>query len=255
MSGEGGGCTQCGSKQACTGRKGHMFAAIDEALRQLYPTRVWGQRRESEALEPASELTEVAAERVTTRLGTAVTVLPGGVEEYCDYVYVLCVGREPGVLAWRNRDPGGIEPSIAGLEPEAGAQDVYLRLALSALGPFAAVQQSTLELVGQEGLWFVHETTRSGVFDPVLLPRFRRLVAVLSELGLQHLDFGEITTLPEGFDPGDYATLYGGEPATANFLFYPQPCASVTTTLVGASAGGALPDRRGFLGRSPASNG
>jgi hypothetical protein len=70
------------------------------------------------------------------------------------------------------------------------------------------------------------------VFDPVLLPRFQKLVAVLAEHGIRHLDFGEIAEPPPGFDPGDYGALYGGEPAVANYLFYPQPCSSITTTVV-----------------------
>jgi hypothetical protein len=69
-----------------------------------------------------------------------------------------------------------------------------------------------------------------------LLRRFQSLVAVLSELDIRHIDFGEILEPPAGYDPGDYAERFTGEPTVANYLFYPQPCGAVTTTIVEASA-------------------
>jgi hypothetical protein len=111
---------------------------------------------------------------------------------------------------------------------------------LSTLVPFAAVQQVALSarLDGDgEALW-IEETVRAGVFDPVLLPRFRTLVAVLMEHGLRHLDFGEITEAPKGYDPGDYGERYGGVPGVANYLFYPQPSSSITTTVLSLNPGG-----------------
>jgi hypothetical protein len=65
-----------------------------------------------------------------------------------------------------------------------------------------------------------------------LLPRFRGLVAVLAEHDVLHLDFGDISAPPPGYDGGPYRGLYGQEPAVANYLFFPQPCASVSTTAV-----------------------
>ena len=54
--------------------------------------------------------------------------------------------------------------------------------------------------------------------------------AVLAELDIRHLDFGEIVEPPAGFDPGDYAAEYGGLPGVANYLFYPQPPSAIATT-------------------------
>ena len=71
------------------------------------------------------------------------------------------------------------------------------------------------------------------MFDPILLPRMRQLVAVLTEHHLRHLDFGEIVEPPAGFDPGDYADEWGRPPAIANYLFYPQAPATVTTATLG----------------------
>jgi hypothetical protein len=58
------------------------------------------------------------------------------------------------------------------------------------------------------------------------------------EHGLRHLDFGEITEAPKGYDPGDYGERYGGVPGVANYLFYPQPSSSITTTVLSLNPGG-----------------
>jgi hypothetical protein len=39
---------------------------------------------------------------------------------------------------------------------------------------------------------------------------------------------------PAGFARGNYAALYGGEPHTANYLFYPQPSTMQVTCFVPA---------------------
>ena len=74
--------------------------------------------------------------------------------------------------------------------------------------------------------------TRGGVFDPLLLPRLQKLVAVLAEHDIRHIDFGEIVDPPADYDPGDYAERYGGVPVIANYLFFPEPTAIVTTTIL-----------------------
>jgi hypothetical protein len=76
----------------------------------------------------------------------------------------------------------------------------------------------------------ITEAPRAGVFAPPLLPRLRSLVTVLGEQGIRNLDFGEITEPPDGFDPGDYPAEWGGAPGIANYLFYPQPPATITTS-------------------------
>jgi hypothetical protein len=63
---------------------------------------------------------------------------------------------------------------------------------------------------------------------------------VLSELDLHHLDFGDLTSAPPGYQPGDYQARYGGEPTVANYLFYPQPASSITTTAVVLSHRGVI---------------
>ena len=229
MSAEGEGCTDCGRKGGCDHRKGGMFAAMDEALVRLYPTRRWGERDELAAFRAGVEGHGPAlADRLATALKALALFRPGSPEEYCDFVYVLCFGRTPSLIELRE----GTAPLEAG---EGGIEELYLRVALSSVAPFAAVQQVAMSLQqSEDGELVIAEAPRTGVFDPVLLPRFQKLVAVLAELGIRHIDFGEITQPPSGFDAGDYGDLYGGAPSLANYFFYPQPASAITTTVVGA---------------------
>lgn len=226
-----GGCSECGRKGGCDTRKHEMFGAIDQALARLYPSRRWGERDEGEAFRagvPAA-LGAALADDLARRLQALALLRPGGPEEYCDYVYVLCFGRRPCILEVRE----GI--AAPGEEPEL--DELYLRVALSAVAPFAAVQQVAMTLRREAGDVVITEAPRTGVFDPVLLPRFRKLVAALAELGVRHLDFGDLTGAPPGFDPGEYAALYGGEPTVANYLFFPHPAAAVATTVLALPSG------------------
>jgi hypothetical protein len=233
------GCTDCGRKGGCDHRKGAMFAAIDQALAGLYPSRRFDQRQEmpegvlsgagAAGVEPDSGLAAAElASLLTRKLSTLVVELPPAPEEYCRQLYVLCFGRSPSLVEALH---GLGQPAVEDLQ--AGPiEELYLRVSISDLVPFAAVQQVRLraELIG-EGL-LIEEAPRTGVFDPILLPRLRTLVAAITQVGLTNLDFGDISAPPPGFDPGDYATRFGGAPAVANYFFYPQPCSSITTTVV-----------------------
>jgi hypothetical protein len=227
-----GGCTNCGGKERCDDRKHVMFAAIDDALARMYPSRRWGERDDAAALgagiggDEARRLASVLAER----LKAAVIYRPGDESEYCDWLYVLCVGREPCLAALR--ESGASLP--AHLEPPV--RELYLRVCLSSLGRLAAVQQTALELEPQGGGLVLRERPRSGVWDAPLLPRMQKLVAALIEHDIVHLDFGDLTTAPAGFDPGDYGSLYAGTPDLASYLFFPQPWATETLTLLASSA-------------------
>jgi hypothetical protein len=223
-----GGCTDCGRKGGCDAHKGGMFAAIDSTLALLYPTRRWADRDEEAAFGAGVGADEAAAiaRALAARLKALALHRPGTPDETCDYVYVLCVGRAPSLLEVRE----GIVPG----DPELfdGVEEVYLRVTLSTLARFAAVQQVAMRAARDGGALAITEAPRTGVFDPVLLKRFQALVAVLAEHDVRHLDFGELLEPPAGFDPGDYAERYGGAPSVVSYLFYPQPAAAVTTTLV-----------------------
>jgi hypothetical protein len=208
-----------------------MFAAIDEAMARLYPTRRWADRDEEAAFGAGVSAGEgrALARALASRLKALAVYRPGTAEETCDYVYVLCLGRTPSLFELRE---GLADPSDEAAEAGA-AEELYLRVALSTVARFAGVQQVAMSgQRAQDGRLVIAETTRAGVFDPVLLKRFQALVAVLAEHDIRHLDFGEISGAPEGYDPGDYAERYGGAPAVANYLFFPQPAATVTTSIV-----------------------
>ena len=227
------GCTNCGSKGGCDSRKGEMFGALDEALSRLYPTRRWDERDEAAGFGmglTAGEGNALAA-ALSERLSAATLYRPGADDETCDYVYVLCVGRAPSLIELRESAlDAATATDLRASIGEAPISEVYLRVALSTLARFAAVQEVALSAeLDPDGAPMVTERPRAGIFAPTLLRRLQSLVAVLAEHQIRHLDFGEIVEPPAAFDPGDYATIYGGVPGIANYLFYPQPPAAIST--------------------------
>jgi hypothetical protein len=248
------GCTDCGRKGGCDHRKGAMFAAIDAALARLYPTRRWDERDAAAEEGVPREVAGRLEPRLVEELRTSVIARPGSPDELCDYLYVLCFGRAPSLLplAFGDASPGllsGIMGDAPGPRPHI--EELHLRVALSSVAPCAGVQEVRLRARGDAGTLLVEEEIRSGVFDPVLLPRFQRVVAVLTELGIRHLDFGELTTPPAGYVGGSFAeahgTVLGAEPCTANFLFFPHPCSSITSSVFEIPAAPAGPGVAGTL--------
>jgi hypothetical protein len=234
---DGGGCTSCKNKGGCETHKGDMFAAIDDALARLYPTRRWGERDEEAALRggvPRAEAVHLA-ELLAPRLKAMALFHPGAADDPCDYVYVLCVGRTPSIVEIREgaATGEGAREVVDQAEGDGPLDEVYLRVALSGLVRFAAVQEVTMRMVrAPGGDLVITESPRTGVFNPILLRRFQSLVAVLTELDIRHIDFGEILEPPPGYDPADYATHFTGTPTVANYLFYPHPCTAITTTVL-----------------------
>jgi hypothetical protein len=227
-----GGCTNCGEKAGCDDRKGEMLGAVDVALAALYPTRRWGELDDG-ARDPVDEQDGAAlAEELARELDAAAFFVPG---DACDFIYVLALGRTPCLIQVREH---GVEaPDTGGV----AIREQYLRVALSPLARMAAVQQVALDgnfisSPGSDGDLVIIERPRAGVYDAPLLARLQRLVAVLPAYDLLHVDFGDISAPPEGFDGA--AWPYGGEralPAVANYLFSPLPTTMVTTNLVPCS--------------------
>jgi hypothetical protein len=205
-----------------------MFAAVDEALGRLYPTRRWTERDDTAGFGAGVSAGEgdALARALASRLKALALHRPGTAEETCDYVYVLCVGRTPSLL---ERMLGIADK----LDDGEDVEELYLRVALSTVTRFAGVQQVAMRASRNDGGELViTEAPRTGVFDPVLLKRFQALVAVLAEHDIRNLDFGDILEPPPGFDPGDYGERYGGAPTVANYFFFPQPASTVTTFVV-----------------------
>ncbi len=225
-----GGCTNCGAKAGCDHRKGDMFAHVERALTAIYPSRRWGEPDDLARFGAGISETDAhaIADELASELSASTFFRQGGEDEYCSYIYVLCVGREPCLVQMRDGDVP-LPAEIAEGEP---IRELYLRICLSDLARLAGVQQTAMELSVADDDLIIVEAPRPGVYDAPLLPRFQRLVAILPAYDIAHVDFGEISAPPPGFDPAGYAELYGGEPHVANYLFYPQPSNIKTTTVL-----------------------
>lgn len=208
-----------------------MFAEIERALIELYPTRTWGQPDDMARFGAGvtEEDAQALAEELAAALDASTFYRPGEADEYCDYIYILCVGREPCLV--QIRDGEVPLPRELGREP---VREQYLRVCLSHMARMAGVQQTAMELERAGDDVLIRELPRAGVYDAPLLRRFQRLVALLPAYDLVHLDFGEISSPPPGFDAGQYSSLYGGEPHLSNYLFFPQPATMQTTCLLPA---------------------
>jgi hypothetical protein len=123
-------------------------------------------------------------------------------------------------------------PVGRGSAPVGSISELYLRIVVSQRARVAAVQQVAVDLVRTPTGFLVREQPRAGVYDAPLLHRMQKLVATLPAYELLHVDFGEIAHAPPGFHPGAWRELFGGEPAIANYLFYPQPTTMIATGFI-----------------------
>jgi hypothetical protein len=205
-----------------------MIESVDLALAELYPTRTWGEVNDRGDSAIAAEELAALADELATELRAATFVRPGGDDEPCDYIYVLCMGRTPCVIQVRDHD---VAPPDEWKSADA-IEELYLRVVVSQRARVAAVQQVAVDLVRTGDSWLVRERPRAGVYDAPLLNRMQKLVAILPAYELLHVDFGEIAHAPPGYQAGAWRELFGGEPSIANYLFYPQPTTMVSTTLL-----------------------
>jgi hypothetical protein len=230
-----GGCTNCGGKAGCDHRKGTMLAEVDATLARLYPTRTWGEPRDTDAGLLPGELAALGDE-LAHELRAATFVREGGDAEPCDFLYVLCMGRTPCVIQVRDH---GVPVPAEWNQLAEPLHELYLRVVIGHRARIAAVQQVAFTLVSEGDSFLVRESPRAGVYDAPLLSRMQKLVAILPAYDLLHVDFGEIAHAPPGFHAGAWQELYGGQPAIANYLFYPQPTTMISTTLIDPMAAGA----------------
>lgn len=237
-----GGCTNCKGKGACDDHKSTMMGSVEAAIEALYPSRVWGEIDDEQASSDPFSPEDLAglADELASELRAATFVRPGGDDEACDYLYVLCMGRAPCIV--QVRDHGvSIPDEWAGTD---AIEELYLRIVIAQRTRHVAVQQVAIQLVrGQDGEGYVvHERPRAGVYDAPLLSRMQTLVAILPAYDLVHVDFGDIAHAPPGFAPGVWPDTYGlgaAKPSIANYLFYPQPTTMVTTTYLAPAPSGA----------------
>ena len=203
---------------------------VDRTLERLYPTRTWGEPDDAEVGGLAGDELAALADELAGELHAATFVRPGHDDEPCDYLYVLCMGRSPCTLQVRDH---GVSPPAEWGTTDA-IHELYLRLVVSQRARVAAVQQVAVELTRAPGGFLICERPRAGVYDAPLLPRMQKLVAILPAYDLLHVDFGEIAHAPPGFRAGAWRELFAGEPAIANYLFYPQPTTMIATGFIAA---------------------
>ncbi len=251
--------SECGREDGCGSRKATQKELLLALLTRLYPSRCWGEAEPRAALEDGLQLTEVVqlASRIAAALRTPAYVLPGGEDDLCAFIYVLCLGREPSVLELRE---GLLQGPPEGSSGEALASDKglwleadtlrerYLRISCSMVGRLFCVQEVAMELSTRgpdcpPGMATIREIPLPGVFDPILLKRFQRTVDLLQAHGVEHLDMGLLDVEAAAFSlmPGDYLTRFGAAPALLNYLFYAMPVQTVVTSFLSL-----LPTDSGF---------
>jgi hypothetical protein len=224
-----GGCADCKSGGGgCESHKGPQRLVIDEVMRAVYPDRTWG-RPDDEARFRAG-----IREREARALGRSIATVakaptffrPGGPDDLCHYVWVLCLGREPSLLDVRD--------GLATPEDDH-VRERYLRVHLSTVARIATIQEVAMELdrspASGDG-WVLRELPQPGVYDAKLLKRMRAIVDLVEASDLEHLDFGLVDKAWPDAQAGEYLERYGVEPALVNFLFYAQPARTSATLLL-----------------------
>src|SRR5688572_23797228 len=169
------GCKKKATGDGCETHKAPQRVALDDAIARLYPGApggpTWGQLDAEAAFGGGIRPAEVR------RLGQALSVAaraptfvrPGGDEDLCTFVYLLCVGRAPGLLDVRDErvpvDLGAGEERV---------RERWLRVALSSVARMATVQEVAFELDRLDASTVeIRELGRPGVYDPILLKRMR----------------------------------------------------------------------------------
>jgi hypothetical protein len=218
------GCTDCSRSGGCKTRKSDERELLAEVLARVYPERRWGVL--DDAARFRAGIGEAEGRRLARRMAAvleAPTVFRAGDDGALgDFVYILCVGRAPGLVELRDAD------QLSSVD--AGADRIrerYLRVALSSVARVAAVQEVAFELDREADTFAIRERPRDGVYDPILLKRTQRLVELLVEKDITYLDFGLLTHPPDRYLPGfsdeEYRAAYGEPAGTVNYLFYPHP--------------------------------
>jgi hypothetical protein len=230
------GCSGCTKSEGCEAEKGPQRTLIDRAIAWVYPDRTWGhpddEARFGAGLGPREVRRLARAISIATRAPTFHR--PGGPEDLCDFVYVLCVGRTPSLIDVRE-----------GRAPAEGdtVRERYLRVAFSTVARAAAMQEVALELDRQGDARVVRELPLAGVYDPKLLKRMRAIVDLIEASDVEHLDFGMVDKPHPETRPGDYVARFGVEPTVVNFLFYAEPARTTSVTLLADGEARVPPDQ------------
>src|SRR5215813_2852546 len=134
------GC-DCGRAGGCGVRKGEERQLLADILARVYPRGTWGDPDDAARFQAGVTAREGRrlARHAAELLQAPARFVPGDEGENCDYIYVLCVGREPGLVELRDR---------AAIDVPDGdhIRERYLRAALSSVARIAAVQEVAFDL-------------------------------------------------------------------------------------------------------------
>lgn len=230
--------SECGREDGCGSRKAAQKEILESLIARLYPTRLWGEPDARASLEDGVAPSEVVAlaQRLSTALKVPAYMLPGGEDDLCSFIYLLCLGREPSLLELRDGQCAAADDEGLWLEADT-LRERYLRVSLSSLGRLACVQEVAMELSTRgsdcpPGMAVIRELPQPGVFEPMLLKRFQRTVDLLQAHDVEHLDMGLLDVDAAAFEllPGTYPDRFSTPPALLNYLFYAAPVLTATAT-------------------------
>jgi hypothetical protein len=212
------GCADCDISGGCESHKGPQREALEAALARVYPSRAWGCPDDEARFGAGVPTREV--KRIARALAVACRAptfwRPAEPDDLCEWVWVLCVGREPALVEVRDgRAPADSE----------SVKERYLRVAFSTVARIACVQEVALELDGG----VLRELPQPGVYDGKLLRRMRAIVDLVGANDIEHIDYGLLDVTRDDFDGGEYQARYGCAPTLANYLFYAQPARTVAS--------------------------
>lgn len=226
------GCTRCAARGGCEDRKATERELLGRLLSALYPTRRFGVPDDAARFQGGVSAREGRriARRAAERLEAPSYHRPGSEADGCDFVYVLCVGREPSLYELRDA-PALDVPDVERI------REKYLRLALSASARLAAIQEVSFELDRDGDFYVVRERPLAGVYDPILLSRTQRLVDLVVQAGVTYLDFALLLAPPEAYDGGvwdhsGYDAEPGRAPGVWSYLFSSVPATALSSTFV-----------------------
>jgi len=227
------GCSNCtrSASGGCEAHKVPQRASIEAALSTVYPTATWGEPSDEPRF--GAGISTAEGRRLARALAVATRAptyhRPGGPDDLCDHIDVLCVGRTPAIVELLD----AAQPP----PPEADRiRERYLRVSLSTVARLACVQEVAMELDREGELVVVRELPQPGVYDAKLLKRMRAIVDLLQASDIEHLDFGLVDVPWAGARPGEYVARFGVEPTIANFLFFAAPARTAVSTVLSATA-------------------
>jgi hypothetical protein len=134
------------------------------------------------------------------------------------------------------REPSLLEVLDGTAQPEADkVEERYLRVALSSFMRAATVQEVQMTCRLRGGVYELTHRTLDGVYDAILLKRFQRLVDLIVQAGLVHVDFGmlcEDAPKDPAVDFSEYVERYGVPGSAAALLFFASPPIATSTVFL-----------------------